>query len=112
MEHFDDDYKFECDCLKKWNERCKHRVTDWLIQKEELEMYPAQHHRFYEEYRNKGIISDTKNDKVLYEYLKNNNLLGKRLCYLEISHKLVLEDYKNERCCLDLNVDSMMDYLY
>lgn len=104
--------KFECNCKEKRLKTCSHRVTEGLLSHKELDIYPAQHHRFYEEYRKKGIISDTKNDKVLYEYLKSNNLLGEKLCYLEIAYKLVLDDYKKERYYLDLNVDSMMDYLY
>lgn len=104
--------KFECNCKEKWLKTCNHRVTEGLLSHEELDMYPAQHRRFYEEYRTKGIISDTKNDKVLYQYLKYKNILGEKLCYLEISHKLVLKDYKKKRYCLDLNVDSVLDYLY
>lgn len=106
-----DIFKFDCNCCKEWSEKCKSRTT-WLSQRADFEMYPAQHHRYYEEYRAKGIISEAKNDEVLFKYLKSNNLLGEKLCYLEISHKLVLEDYKYDKYHLEENVDSMLDYLY
>ncbi|NRY59877.1 hypothetical protein DZE40_000972 [Clostridium beijerinckii] len=98
--------------MKMWSEKCKKQVTGWLEQYDELEMYPSQYHIYYEEYRARGIISDTKNDKVLYNYLIDNNLLGEDLCYLEIARKLVLKDdeyYLNKE---EENIDSMRDYLY
>lgn len=101
-----------CNCCKEWSEKCKKRVTDWMEQYEKLEMYPAQYLFYYEEYRAKGIISETKNDKVLYNYLIDNNIFGESLCYLEIASKLVLDDYKNKTYKVKENIDSMLDYLY
>lgn len=103
--------KFQCNCKEKWSETCKTRSTDWLEQYDQLEMYPAQYHLYYEEYRARGIISDTKNDEKLYNYLKNKNLLGEKLCYLRIAYKLVLKDDKYGIYREEENIDSMLDYL-
>lgn len=56
--------EIKCNCSKEWPEKCKKRVTDWMVQYGKLEMYPAQYLFYYHEYRAKGIISETKNDKV------------------------------------------------
>ncbi|MCE5221641.1 MAG: hypothetical protein LLF98_10365 [Clostridium sp.] len=105
------DTKSKCNCCKECLKKCKNRTTDWLSKRTDFEMYPAQYYFFYEEYRVKDIISFTKNDKVLYNYLIDNNILGEKLCYLEIANKLLLKDdeyYLNK----EENVDSILDYLY
>lgn len=105
------DTKFECNCYKEWSKKCKNRTT-WLSERNDFEIYPQQHWLYYEEYRAKDIISGTKNDRVLYNYLIDNNLLGEKLCYLEIANKLLLKDgeyYLNKE---EENVDSILDYLY
>ncbi|MFT8349499.1 HNH endonuclease [Clostridium saccharoperbutylacetonicum] len=105
-----DIFKFNCNCCKEWSEKCKSR-TSWLGQCSNLEFYPAQYWLYYPEYESEGIISGTKNDIVLYNYLIDNNILGEKFCYLGIAHKLVLEDYKYDKNRLEENVDSMLDYL-
>jgi len=103
--------KFQCDCKEKWLKTCKTRSTEWLVQYDELEMYPIQYQLYYEKYRSSGIISDTKNDERLYNYLRNNNLLGEKLCYLKIAYKLVLKDDNYGIYNSEDNVDSVIDYL-
>lgn len=101
--------EMKCNCNKEWSEKCKKRVTDWMEQNDELEMYPSRYWLYYEEYKAKGIISFSRNDENLYNYLKNNNILGEKVCYLKIAYKLILKDYiHNEKD----NVDSILNYLY
>lgn len=66
---------------------------------------------YVNEYTNRRIISQQKNDEFLYKYILKNNLLEDDLCYYSLACKLCIEENNYLLIGREGNMKFLIDYL-
>lgn len=105
-----------CNCKDEFEGMCKKNYIFGDLNcddTEELISYPFLYFLYYHKYKDNNIISELKNDKLLFKYLVNNDILtDENICYYQISYKLLFDEYKNNDRKRIECLKALMDYLY
>lgn len=85
-----------CNCKEEFEGMCKKNYIFGDLNcgdtEEELTSYPFLYFLYYHNYKKYNIISEFKNDKLLFKYLINNDILtDENICYYQISYKLLFD---------------------
>ncbi|NFA42110.1 HNH endonuclease [Clostridium botulinum] len=102
-----------CNCKTNWKERCEPNKLG-LKYCENLDCIPALYVIPFNEYTLQGIISQRKNDDLLYDYLNKNNYIEDELCYLYIAIQIFDDIERRGRryeTTIETDVKFLIDYL-
>jgi hypothetical protein len=101
----------KCDCKEYWKHTCINYARALRYVDDMWDCMPALYIPYINEYTHRRIISQQKNDELLYKYILKNNLLEDDLCYCELACKLCIEENTYLLIDHEGNLKFLIDYL-